>query len=521
MCAQYTHIEAAMNKQALTPQASTQVLICGAGAAGLTLAIDLARRGASFRLIDKLPAPFAGSRGKGIQPRTLEVFEDLGVVERMTALGAPYPTQRLHQADGAHVDSQEIMILPPTSEEPYRTPLMIPQFRTEAVLRERLAELGGRVEYGRELTGFEQDAEGVTATLAGPDGVETIRCRFLVGGDGGRSFVRRALGVDFPGKTLGVRAVVADLELDGLSRDAWHRAGEGDMDRQIGFCPLPCTDLFQLQAPIPLEGEFDLSVAGLQAFVDDRWPVGRLTVRRVAWASAYGMNARLADRYRVGRVLLMGDAAHIHPPTGGQGLNTSAQDAYNLGWKLAAVLSGAPDALLDTYEEERRPIAAEMLGLATGLLDKAKQGDMKRGREVHQLDLGYRFSSLALATGLPDDGLQPGDRAPDGLLRDAAGRPVRLFDLLAGPHWTLLARSAAAPAPRPGLRVHAVGPAGDLQDPDDTLAATYGLADGEAVLIRPDGYVAALVGAADGARLEAYLAAVGLVAVQDAQARTA
>jgi hypothetical protein len=121
-----------------------------------------------------------------------------------------------------------------------------------------------------------------------------------------------------------------------------------------------------------------------------------VTVRRVAWASAYGMNARLADRYRVGRVLLMGDAAHIHPPTGGQGLNTSVQDAYNLGWKLAAVLAGAPDALLDTYEEERRPIAADMLGLATGLLDKAKQGDMKRGREVHQLDLNYRFSSLSL-----------------------------------------------------------------------------------------------------------------------------
>ena len=510
--------------QASTPQSSIEVLICGAGAAGLTLAIDLARRGVSLRLIDKLPAPFAGSRGKGIQPRTLEVFEDLGVVDRMAALGGPYPTQRLHQVDGTHLDTQEIAVAPPTLEEPYRTPLMLPQFRTEAALRERLAELGGAVEYGVELTGFDQDAEGVTATVAGPGGVETIRCRFLVGGDGGRSFVRRALGIDFPGKTLGVRAVVADLELDGLSRDVWHRAGEGDMARQIGFCPLPHTDLFQLQAPIPVEGDIDLSVAGLQAFVDARWPVGRLTVRSVAWASAYGMNARLADRYRVGRVLLMGDAAHIHPPTGGQGLNTSVQDAYNLGWKLAAVLAGAPDALLDTYAEERRPIAAEMLGLATGLLDKARQGDMKRGREVHQLDLGYRFSSLALATGLPDDGLQPGDRAPDGRLRDADDRSVRLFELFAGPHWTLLARAVdptRLPAPRPGLLIHAIGPNGALQDPDDALGATYGLADGELVLVRPDGYVAAIVAATDGARLEAYLATVGLAPVQGAQTRTA
>lgn len=505
----------------MTPQASIDVLICGAGAAGLTLAIDLARRGVSIRLIDKLPAPFAGSRGKGIQPRTQEVFEDLGVLDRMVAAGGLYPPQRLHRADGTRVDTQEMVVAPPTVQEPYRMPLMVPQFRTEAVLRERLAELGGAVEYGFELTGFDQDAQGVTATVAGPDGVEAIRCRWLVGGDGGRSFVRHALEIGFPGQTLGVRAIVADIDLDGLPRDAWHRAGEDDMDRQIALCPLPHTGLFQLQAPIPLEGDVDLSTAGLQAFVDDRWPVGGLTVRGVVWASAYGMNARLADRYRVGRVLLIGDAAHIHPPTGGQGLNTSVQDAYNLGWKLAARLAGAPDALLDTYEEERRPIAAGMLGLATGLLDKARQGDMKRGREVHQLDLGYRFSPLALEAERSEELLQPGDRAPDGLLRGASGRPARLFDLLAGPHWTLLARGAVTPAPRPGLRIHTVGPDGEFQDPDGALAATYGLADGEAVLIRPDGYVAAFFGAADGARLETCLAGVGLASVQGVRARAA
>ncbi|KRA69670.1 2-polyprenyl-6-methoxyphenol hydroxylase [Caulobacter sp. Root656] len=513
----------------MNKQAAIEVLICGAGAAGLTLAIDLARRGVPLRLIDRLPAPFAGSRGKGIQPRTQEVFEDLGVLDRMVAAGGLYPPQRLHRADGTCVDSQEIALAPPTAEEPYRMPLMVPQFRTEAVLRERLAELGGAVEYGRELTGFTQDVEGVTATVDGPDGVETIRCRYLVGGDGGRSFVRRALGVGFAGQTLGVRAIVADLELDGLSRDAWHRSAEGEMSRQISFCPLPRTGLFQLQAPIPPEGEggeVDLSAAGLQAFVDARWPTGGLTVRSVAWASAYGMNARLADRYRVGRVLLMGDAAHIHPPTGGQGLNTSLQDAYNLGWKLAAVLAGAPDALLDTYEEERRPIAAAMLGLATDLLDKAQRGDMKRGREVHQLDLGYRLSSLAMTplANRPETALQPGDRAPDGVLRGAAGRPTRLFDLLAGPHWTLVARttdSARLPAPRPGLRVHTVGEDGAFQDPDDTLGATYGLADGDLVLIRPDGYVGAILPAADGARLEAYLADVGLASARAPHARAA
>ena len=508
----------------MNTQASTEVLICGAGAAGLTLAIDLARRGVSLRLIDKLAAPFAGSRGKGIQPRTQEVFEDLGVLDRMVAAGGLYPPQRLHRADGTSIDSQEIVLAAPTIEEPYRMPLMVPQFRTEAVLRERLAELGGAVAYGCELTGFTQDAEGVTATVAGPDGIETVRCRYLVGGDGGRSFVRRTLGIGFPGQTLGVRAIVADIQLDGLSRDAWHRSAEGDMSRQISFCPLPRTDLFQLQAPIPLEGEADLSAAGLQAFVDDRWPAGGLTVRGVAWASAYGMNARLADRYRVGRVLLTGDAAHIHPPTGGQGLNTSLQDAYNLGWKLAAVQSGAPDALLDTYEEERRPIAAGMLGLTAGLLDKARQGDVKRGREVHQLDLDYRVSSLSLPAERPEDALQPGDRAPDGRLRGASGRPTRLFDLFAGPHWTLIARSVdptRLPAPRPGLRVHTVGADGAFRDPDDTLGASYGLANGDLALVRPDGYVAAILAATDGPRLEVFLNRVGLALARNPHAQAA
>ena len=144
------------------------------------------------------------------------------------------------------------------------------------------------------------------------------------------------------------------------------------------------------------------------------------------------MNARLADRYRVGRVFLVGDAAHIHPPTGGQGLNTSVQDAYNLGWKLGAVVAGAPDALLDSYEEERRPIAASMLGLATKLLDAAKRGEMRRGREVHQLDLGYAGSSLALEKPERRGGLLAGDRAPDAPIRGAAGQSTRLFEFFKG-----------------------------------------------------------------------------------------
>ena len=315
------------------PQGSTtDVLICGAGAAGLTLAIDLARRGVAFRLIEKSAAPFHGSRGKGIQPRSLEVFEDLGVVDRLFAVGGPYPPQREYRADGSFVNSPITVAQEPSTTEPFQAPLMVPQFLTEAVLRERLVELGGGVEFGRELVGFAQDEGGVTARVAGAAGEETVRARYLVGADGGRSFVRQALGVGFPGEALGVRALVADVVLEGLGRDAWHRFGS--QREQVLICPLAGTDLFQVQAPVPLEGEVDLSAEGLAAMVAARTGRRDIAIRSVSWASAYSMNARLADRYQVGRVFLAGDAAHIHPPTGGQGLNTSVQDAYNLGWKL-------------------------------------------------------------------------------------------------------------------------------------------------------------------------------------------
>ncbi len=496
----------------MTEDFACDVLVCGAGAAGLTLAIDLARRGVSFRLIEKMDDPFRGSRGKGIQPRTQEVFEDLGILDRVVAAGGFYPPQREYRADGSFAESDVVERQDPTPAEPFQIPLMVPQFLTEHVMRERLVELGHRPEFGCELVGIEQDQDGVTARLVGPAGEEVVRVRYLAGADGGRSFVRHALGIGFPGKTLGVRAVVADVVLTGLGRDAWHRFNEGAMDRKMSLCPLAGTELFQLQAPVALEGEVDLSAVGLSTMVAERTGRDDIRIRSVSWASAFTMNARLADRYRVGRVFLVGDAAHIHPPTGGQGLNTSVQDAYNLGWKLAAVLAGAPGALLDSYEEERRPVAAGMLGLATKLLDAARQGEMRRGREVHQLDLGYPDSSLALEQPERSGGLLAGDRAPDAPLRGAAGQPIRLFELFKGPHWTLLGYEAARDAvpPRPGLHIHMFGPRGDMSDEGDYLRQAYALASGDWVLVRPDGYVGAIVSAGETGALERYFRDIGL-----------
>ena len=211
-------------------------------------------------------------------------------------------------------------------------------------------------------------------------------------------------------------------------------------------------------------------------------------------------------------MFLAGDAAHIHPPTGGQGLNTSVQDAYNLGWKLAAVCAGAPDALLDSYEEERRPVAASMLGLATQLLDAAKQGDIRRGREVHQLDLGYPESSLALEEPRRDGTLLAGDRAPDAPVCGAAGQPRRLFDLFHGTHWTLLGYEAdrAIVAPRQALRIHTIGARGDFVDAEGHFRDAFALSPGDWLLVRPDGYVGAIVASTRIEALEMYFQQCGL-----------
>lgn len=501
---------------------SIDVLIVGAGASGLTLAIDLARRGVRIRIIEKRAEPFPGSRGKGIQPRTQEVFEDLGILDWAVSLGGSYLPLRTYRADGTYVDAEMGESHAPTPAEPYRMPLMLPQFLTEEVMRARLAELGARVEFGCELVQFEQDEVGVDARVATSVGEERIRARYLVGADGGRSFVRNALAIDFPGKTLGVRAVVADVRLTGLDRSAWHRYNDEFKDKMLLICPLVGTDLFQLQAPVSLDGDVDLSERGLASMIAERTGRTDIHVESVSWASAYSMQARLADRYRVARAFLIGDAAHVHPPTGGQGLNTSVQDAYNLGWKLAAVLDGAPEILLDTYEEERRPIAEHVLGLSKNLLAAAQRGEMQRGRDAQQLDLGYPGSSLSVSTVERGGGVRSGERAPDARLRGAGGQPRRLFDLFAGPHWTLLGYEVNRERipPRVGMRVHTVGMRGDLIDENDGFRSTYGVSIGDWVLIRPDGYVAAIVSKGRESALIDYLEHVGVRACSGSGARS-
>ncbi|MEU8361198.1 FAD-dependent oxidoreductase [Nonomuraea sp. NPDC048882] len=454
---------------------TTDVIVAGAGPTGLTLAVDLARRGVSCRVVEQAEQPAGGSKGKGLQPRTQEVFDDLGVIGRVLGVATPYPPVRVRLGRVPVWQTRMHRPARATDAVPYPTVLMHPQWRTEAVLRERLAELGGKVEYGTALTGLDQDAHGVRATLGTG---ETVRARYLVAADGGKSPVRKSLGIGFTGETREEeRAALADVRVEGLGRDhihAWARPGKGF----VALYPMAGTDAFQLLAPLKPGVEPEDTPAWYQRLFAERSMLRGVRLTELLWSSLYRVNIRLADRYRAGRVFLAGDAAHVHSPAGGQGLNTGVQDAYNLGWKLARVLAGAPEGLLDTYEEERRPVAAGMLGLSTDLHDRKS---VKRDEETYQLSLSYRGGSLAG---------HGGDRVPDGGVRLADGTEARMFDLLRGPHFTLL---AAEPWSGGGPEVRAY-----------RVAEPYG---GERyTLIRPDGYVGISTSSADD--LAGYLAMV-------------
>ncbi|MFE5893737.1 FAD-dependent oxidoreductase [Streptomyces sp. NPDC056462] len=463
----------------------TDVLIVGAGPTGLALGIDLARRGVDALVVERAERLFPGSRGKGIQPRTMEVFDDLGVLDAIRAAGGGYPVGMIWQEGRRIGEHQMFDAAEVTEDSPYNEPWMVPQWRTQEILFARLAELGAEVAFDREVVGIAQDEDGVTALFTSG---ESVRARYVVAADGGRSAVRRALGIGMTGETVDPSpTLVADVRITGLDRDNWHLfPPRGEGQDFLAICPLAGTEDFQVAARFPEGTSVDVSPDGVRKAVAARSHLAPEDVTEVRWASDFRPRAALADRFRDGRVFLAGDAAHIHSPAGGQGLNTSVQDAYNLGWKLGAVLrDGAYAALLDTYEEERRPIAADMLGLSTSV----HRGQVRRGEATRQLGLGYRESSLTRETRPTPGPVRAGDRAPDGSLGG-----VRLFDAFRGPHWTLVAVGAQAPQLPEAVRV--VG--GQEQ-------ASYGKG---LLLVRPDGYVGWAGGTADG--LPSYLARVGL-----------
>jgi 2-polyprenyl-6-methoxyphenol hydroxylase-like FAD-dependent oxidoreductase len=526
-----------MNEQAIP------VLVVGAGPTGLTMANELARHGAEVHIIDRAPEPPITSRALVVQPRTLEVFDDMGVIDPAFAAGNPVHgltltfKNKLVQMDVAG------MLTGPQNYTAYSTLRTLSQHDTERLLTEALGNRGIEVMRGRSLIDLTQDNDGVTVTLRGEDGSsETLRCRWVIGCDGAHSAVRNAAGIPFAGSTYRDEFIMADAQLD------W---------------PLPHGELYGFPSPagifaaFSMPGENRYRIFGnfppgpegptaeysepthdeFQAMVDERVPFPAKVVREY-WVTRYRVHSRVAPHYREGRVFLVGDAAHVHSPAGAQGMNTGIQDAYNLAWKLALVERGIADqSLLDSYEAERHPIGVQLLKttdrLFTAFAGQNPLSRVARGRigplvattvltrpsvrrwfvgTLAQLRLRYPQSPLNAEDGRGwRDAPAPGDRAREAdLLVDA--KPRRLHEMLRGTHHTVLLFTGLDDGARPAIELCRVAEEIErsypnlvrarvitaerfadhplaLGDPDRSAHRQYGITEASAFVVRPDKHI--------------------------------
>ncbi|MFE9429128.1 FAD-dependent monooxygenase [Kitasatospora sp. NPDC006697] len=542
----------------MTRTATVDVLVVGAGPVGLTAAVELRRRGVACRIVDRLPvrAPFA--KAVGVQPRTLEIWDRMGLVREALEAAVPMRGQ-LTYVDGAE-QARIDLALPP--EVPYGF-AALPQYETERILDEFLGRFGTAVERGVELVSFSQDAGGVTSRLvssAGGAGAgqEEVRSRFLVGCDGAHSLVRKQLGLAFEGGAFPEEYMLADVEVDwelppGYSVRAMHQAADGTVDDLLVCIPLPGRKRYRMSMTVPpalsrargaeqpagvahgLEEDGQLPALPDVQAVLDRLSPQPTTASALRWSSVFRISHRLVDRYGEGRVLIAGDAAHIHPPTGAQGMNTGIQDAYNLAWKLSLAVRGtAHPHLLASYDAERRLVAAEVVGRTVRHAAHGVQADPEDPatlllREA-QLLIAYPGSPIVARPDAAAQGPQPGERAPDcgGLTHPIASRPQRLYDLLRnrdhvlllysdGGEWAteflsaaeelasghmsacvILAADARSDAPPPPAYRDAAG----------DFARIYAVHARTAFVVRPDGYLGARIHPPTARELAAHLTQV-------------
>jgi 2-polyprenyl-6-methoxyphenol hydroxylase-like FAD-dependent oxidoreductase len=464
------------------PSFDTPVLVVGAGPTGLTLACDLRRHGVACRVVDgdDGPTPPQESRALAVWERTLEVFRTVGVVDQVLARAKRMRALNLSSGSRPLV---RVELDLDDADTPYPFVVALPQGETERVLLERLIGLGGAVDWRTRLTDLRQDDRGVTATLAGPDGGgHEVRAGWLVGCDGASSTVRHRLGLGFEGAEYEEAFLLADVRITWAvpadEAQLLYPPGGG----VLAAFPLPEPDRWRVvDATGAVTSDDPAQVVG--RFVELLHAAGHpeATVSDAVWTSTFRIHRRIADRFRVGRVFVAGDAAHIHSPAGGQGMNTGIQDAHNLAWKLALVARGrGREVLLDSYDPERRPVALTVLkgtdratrlallpgGFARELRDRAlalggsfEFARSRVARALSELEVGYPDSpviaedragllqTILPATGEPgllnyvDFSTSPGagDRAPDVALDPGPnGGPARLFDALDATLHTLL-----------------------------------------------------------------------------------
>ncbi|WP_431954543.1 rifampin monooxygenase [Nocardia lijiangensis] len=450
------------------------VIIAGGGPTGSMLAGELRLHGVRVVVLEKEAEPSRLARGLGLHVRSIEVMDQRGLLDRFLAHGTQYPVGGFFA--GISKPSPERL----DTTHPYV--LGIPQTITDRLLAERAAELGAEIRRGCELVGLSQDDHGVTAELA--DGTR-LRSRYLVGCDGGRSTVRKVLGVGFPGEPAGVEWLLGEVEVAAPPEQLTAAAAE-----------LPTTHL--RFGPAPHEDGVYRFVVRTEDVAEDRTrptTFEEFAQRvRVFAGTDFGMHSpraltrfgdatRQAERYRVGRVLLAGDAAHIHPPMGGQGLNLGIQDAFNLGWKLAAEVGGwAPEALLDSYHTERHPVAADVLNntRAQSVLLTPEPGPQAVRKLVSEL-MDFEEVTRYLIEKITAIGIRYDFGAGHDLLgrrvRDVGLKRGRLYELMHGGRGLLLDQTGRLSVAGWADRVdHVIDVSEELDVP--------------AVLLRPDGHAA-------------------------------
>ncbi|SDL08105.1 2-polyprenyl-6-methoxyphenol hydroxylase [Glycomyces sambucus] len=447
--------------------ANASVLIVGAGPTGLVLAVDLARRGLIPRVIDAAPPEGKESRAVAVVARSLEMLEDLGVADAAVDRGIPLRALNFYEGGRTLAEMNLTSV-----ESPYPMDLCIPQWQTVALLRERAERLGATIEWNTRLISIEAHDGGVTAEIQGPDGaLEQSETDWLIGCDGAHSTVRRAAGIGWETSDLRRGFILGDVAADwDLVRDRFHaHFGKSGV---LAVFPMPGGHWRVLAStgddrPPKEPGLADFAhYVGLQTRLD-------ANVRDLVWSSSFTAREGLAERYRSGRVLLAGDAAHSHSPVAGQGMNTGMQDAYNLGWKLALIAAGrAEDALLDTYTAERRPVAEAVIATtsATTRIASGQARALRRARNdalrllgrfgavqrrmaiaLGEYTIHYRHSGLvaeswsgsrprAWSDGA-DTGPQAGDLLRDAYLEDRSG-PVALRHLVGGTEHHLIVFAA-------------------------------------------------------------------------------
>ncbi|KAG0704757.1 FAD binding domain-containing protein [Suillus ampliporus] len=408
------------------------VLVVGAGPVGLVAALTLLQNGIPVRIIDKDLNPHIGQRGPAIWPRTFELFNFLNVQE-VNTLGKPIPIIRACKPGTLELLGESLFAaeMESTPAVPFHAPKMIGQQLLEAILRRHLEKFSCSVEMGTELRSFEQSEEGVAAVLAKNGVLETFDTKWMIGADGAKGVVRKQLGLTFLGETRDDFFIVTgDICLTGLDRVCWHRFGNF---QERGLSLRPTDEIgedgwhffmsdreLELMKIVQSEELIFETIASLI-------PTD-ITFNKLVWASEFRGNMRMVNKFSEGRVFVVGDAAH---PTGGQGLNSGVQDAFNLGWKLALVEKGLADrSLLETYSAERLPVISKMLEITTSMLNEVlTTGDapIQRSPTLFMLGINCRFSNIVLdefatpiewkfinAYGVLDEGhLEAGDRAPD------------------------------------------------------------------------------------------------------------